>query len=317
MYQPGYLKLLATGELDKRIDTLYRILESCELCPRKCRKNRLRGEKGECTAGAELMVSSYHAHFGEEAPLVGRGGGLIIADKFGLTPAGGSGTIFLTNCNLRCIYCQNYEISHLGEGQEVSIDEVAEMMLTLQKRGCHNINLVTPTHYAPQLAKAIRVAAANGLYLPIVWNCGGYENVRVIKLLAGIIDIYMPDIKYGDAGPAEKYSNAPDYFARCQEAVKEMHRQVGDLKIDQRGIAYQGLLIRHLVLPNGLAGTERVLNFIAREISSNSYVNIMGQYRPMGEAYKYQELSRCPTRQELWEAFKMAARLGLTRLDIK
>jgi len=315
MAKPVYLELLVTGELDKRIDRLYQILESCELCPRRCRKNRLSGERGHCRAGAQLMVSSYHPHFGEEAPLVGGGKGLVIADAFGLTPTGGSGTIFLTNCNLLCVYCQNYDISHLGEGREVSVDEVAAMMLTLQNRGCHNINLVTPTHYAPQLVKTIKLAARGGLHLPVVWNCGGYENAEVIKLLDGIIDIYMPDIKYGDTAPAKRYSNAPDYFDRCREAVREMHRQVGDLRLDQRGIAYRGLLIRHLVLPGGLAGTKKVLKFIADEISKSSYINIMGQYRPAGEAYNYPELNKCPSRQELIEAINMAKKLGLTRLD--
>jgi putative pyruvate formate lyase activating enzyme len=315
MNKPAYLELLATGELDRRIDRLYQILESCELCPRKCHKNRLSGEKGHCRASAQLMVSSYHPHFGEEAPLVGEGKGLVIADAFGLSHSGGSGTIFLTNCNLLCVYCQNYDISHLGEGREVSVDEVASMMLTLQGRGCYNINLVTPTHYAPQLVKAIKLAAKGGLHLPVVWNCGGYENVEVIKLLDGIIDIYMPDIKYGDAIPAKRYSNAPDYFDRCREAVREMHRQVGDLKLDHRGIAYRGLLIRHLVLPSGLAGTRKVLGFIADEISKNSYINIMGQYRPDGEAGNYPELNRYPSRQELVEAVNMARELGITRLD--
>jgi putative pyruvate formate lyase activating enzyme len=315
MSSPVYLELLETGELDRRIDSLYQILESCQLCPRKCHENRLRGQRGHCQAGARLMVSSYHPHFGEEAPLVGEGKGLVIAHAFGLNPSGGSGTIFLTNCNLLCVYCQNYDISHLAEGREVSEDEVASMMLILQGRGCHNINLVTPTHYAPQLVKAIKLAAEGGLHLPVVWNCGGYENVEVIKLLDGIIDIYMPDIKYGDAAPAKRYSNAPDYFDRCREAVREMHRQVGDLRLDYSGIAYRGLLIRHLVLPGGLAGTKKVLKFIANEISKDSYINIMGQYRPAGEAYNYPELNRYPSRQELVEAIDMAKELGLTRLD--
>ena len=317
MYRPAYLELLVTGELDKRTEKLYQILESCELCPRRCHKNRLSGERGYCGAGAQLIVSSYHPHFGEEAPLVGGSRGLFITDGFGLTPSGGSGTIFLTNCNLLCVYCQNYDISHLGEGREVAIDEAVAMMLALQNRGCHNINLVTPTHYAPQLVKAIKLAATGGLHLPVVWNCGGYENIEVIKLLDGIIDIYMPDIKYGNGGAAKRYSDAPDYFDRCKEAVREMHRQVGDLRLNQRGIAYRGLLIRHLVLPGGLAGTKKVLDFIASEISKSSYVNIMDQYRPAGEVYDFPELNRYPSRQELVEAQKMAKELGLTRLDEK
>jgi putative pyruvate formate lyase activating enzyme len=199
----------------------------------------------------------------------------------------------------------------LGIGKEVSIDRTARMMIELQQLGCHNINLVTPTHYAAQLVKAIRIAAENGLKLPIVWNCGGYENVKTIKLLDGIVDIYMPDIKYSSSKVAKKYSNAPDYFDRCKEAVKEMHKQVGDLKI-YKGIAYRGLLIRHLVLPNELAGSEKILRFIA-SLSKNSYVNIMAQYRPEGEAFKYVELNRRPTRTEFLRVIELAEKLGLTR----
>lgn len=298
MWRASYLNLLESGELDKRIKVLYSILESCELCPRRCRINRLKGEKGYCRSGRELMVSSYGPHFGEEDVLVG---------------VRGSGTIFLTNCNLRCIYCQNYEISHLGVGETVSEEDVARYMLNLQDRGCHNINFVTPTHFTPQLVKAIRIAGAKGLRLPIVWNCSGYENVEIIKLLDGIVDIYMPDVKYGDVEPARKYSNTPDYFEIVKVALKEMHRQVGDLKIDERGIAYRGLLIRHLVLPNDLAGSRKVLKFIAEEISRNSYVNIMSQYWPAGEAYKYKELSRRITWEEYDRVIRIAKELGLTR----
>ncbi|RLI75341.1 radical SAM protein [Archaeoglobales archaeon] len=295
-FKPSYLRLYESGELDERVEELYNILESCELCPRKCGVNRLEGEKGFCEAGKKLMVSSYFPHFGEEDPLVG---------------IHGSGTIFLTHCNLKCIYCQNYEISHLGVGELVSEERVARMMLELQALGCHNINFVTPTHYTPQLVRAIRVAAEKGLKLPIVWNCGGYENVEIIKLLHGIVDIYMPDIKYSSSEVAKKYSDAPDYFERCKEAVKEMHRQVGDLKI-RNGVAYRGLLIRHLVLPNNLAGSEEILKFI-RSLSKNSYVNIMAQYRPEGEAFKYKELNRRPTRDEFMKVIELAKELGLTR----
>ena len=295
-FKPSYLRLYESGELDERVEELYNILESCELCPRKCGVNRLEGEKGFCKAGKKLMVSSYFPHFGEEDPLVG---------------IHGSGTIFLTHCNLKCIYCQNYEISHLGVGELVSEERVARMMLELQALGCHNINFVTPTHYTPQLVRAIRVAAEKGLKLPIVWNCGGYENVEIVKLLDGIVDIYMPDIKYSSSEVAKKYSDAPDYFERCKEAVKEMHRQVGDLKI-RNGVAYRGLLIRHLVLPNNLAGSEEILKFI-RSLSKNSYVNIMAQYRPEGEAFKYKELNRRPTRDEFMKVIELAKELGLTR----
>jgi putative pyruvate formate lyase activating enzyme len=260
--------------------------------------NRLDWEIGVCRAGQELMVSSYNPHYGEEAPLVG---------------LRGSGTIFLTHCNLRCLYCQNYDISHLGHGHTVSSGSAARMMMELQHKGCHNINFVTPTHYAPQLVEATQRAIERGLKIPLVWNCSGYENVEVIRLLDGIVDIYMPDIKYGHREPAQKYSNAPDYFARCKEAVREMHRQVGTLKLDERGIAYQGVLIRHLVLPNGLAGSEDVLSFIAHDLSPDSYVNVMSQYRPEGDAYRYPELNRRPTQAEYDAVINIAKTMGLTR----
>lgn len=296
-FQPAYLPLYECGELRKRIEKLYGILESCELCPRKCRVNRRKGERGDCRSGEELRVSSCGPHFGEEPELVG---------------LRGSGTIFLTNCNLLCLYCQNYEISHLGEGEVKAEEEVADSMLTLQAIGYHNINFVTPTHFAPQLIKATAIAAGKGLHVPIVWNCSGYENVEIIKLLEGIVDIYMPDMKYSDGAAAKKYSHAPDYFERCREAVREMHRQVGDLRLDERGVACRGLLIRHLVLPNGLAGSEEVLGFIAA-LSRDTYVNIMAQYRPCGEANQYPELNRRPTSLEYARAVAAARKLGLHR----
>lgn len=295
---PGYLKLHESGELAERAKLLHQILASCVLCPRKCRVNRLAGERGYCRSGAEVMVSSSGPHFGEEPEIVGRSG---------------SGTIFLTNCSLRCVYCQNYEISHLGHGEELSVGEVADLMLDLQHIGCENVNLVTPTHYAPQLIDAISVAAGKGLRLPIFWNCSGYENVEIIRLLEGVVDIYKPDFKYGDAAPAQRYSNVPDYFERCQEAVKEMHRQVGDLKVDARGVAYRGLLVRHLVLPNNLAGSKKVLEFISKEVSRECYINVMAQYRPCGRAREYEELSRRPTPREYLEVVALAQELRLHR----
>ena len=298
MWQPSFLGLNKSGELNKRINELYRILESCKLCPRKCGVNRLAGEKGFCKSGKDLEVSSFGPHFGEESPLVGRGG---------------SGTIFLTNCNLLCIYCQNFDISHLGYGEIRSESQVAEYMITLQNRGCHNINFVTPTHFAPQLVKSIKLAIERGLRLPIVWNCGGYENIEVIKMLEDVVDVYMPDIKYGDEEPAEKYSKAPDYFQVAKGVVKEMHNQVGDLKINEQGIAYRGLLIRHLVLPNDLAGSKKVLTFIAKEISTDSFVNVMSQYRPAGKAYQSEDLRRRVTWKEVYKVRNIAKTLGLTR----
>ncbi|HAZ31665.1 MAG TPA: radical SAM protein, partial [Dehalococcoidia bacterium] len=226
---------------------------------------------------------------------------------------GGSGTIFLTGCNLGCVYCQNYDISHLGHGSPVSVEELSRGMMHLQNMGCHNINLVTPTHFIPQLVKGIRMAIERGLRLPVVYNCGGYESVSTIRLLEGIIGIYMPDMKYSDRQGAGRYSNASDYFDRCREAVREMHRQVGDLNLDSRGIARRGLLIRHLILPNDLAGSREILRFIAEEISKDSYVNIMFQYRPMFKAAEYEELNRRPSLDEYREAIAMAQDFGLHR----
>ncbi len=295
---PVYLETYESGVLDERIDKLEAILNECKLCPRECGVNRNKGEKGYCKSDKHLMVSSVQPHFGEEDVLVG---------------SNGSGTIFLTNCNLRCIYCQNYDISHLGYGQRMTEEELALSMLGLQKRGCHNINFVTPTHFTPQIVKAVKIAIEKGLRIPIVYNCGGYEAKSTIELLEGIVDIYMPDIKYSDAENAKRYSNAPDYFDRCKEAVKEMHRQVGDLKVDESGIAYRGLLIRHLVLPNGIAGSAEVLKFVATEISKEAYVNIMMQYRPMYKAYEYKELNRGIKMSEYREAIDIAREWGLHR----
>jgi putative pyruvate formate lyase activating enzyme len=304
MMQPSYLSLYRSGELDERITQLYKLLDCCVLCPRECRKDRLKGERGYCRSGEELVVSAINSHFGEEEPLVGRGR---------LWGVGGSGTIFLTGCNLGCVYCQNYDISHLGQGTPVSVKELSCSMMHLQNIGCHNINLVTPTHFIPQLVKSIRIAIESGLRIPIVYNCGGYESASTIKLLEGIVDIYMPDMKYSDPQVAGRYSNASDYFDRCRETVKEMHRQVGDLTLDSRSIAQRGLLIRHLVLPNGLAGSREILRFIAEEISKDSYVNIMFQYRPMFKAGEYEELSRRPTSDEYRDAIAMARDFGLHR----
>jgi putative pyruvate formate lyase activating enzyme len=294
-FQPSYLRLSA-AEFEARVVELYKILESCTLCARKCKVNRAEGQRGFCRSGKELLVSSSFPHFGEEPPLRG---------------TYGSGTVFLAQCNLRCIYCQNWELSHLGEGEPMTEEELALVLLHLQQRGCHNINFVTPTHFAPQLIEAVRLAAAQGLRIPIVWNCGGYESVDVIELLDGIVDIYMPDIKYGDEAPAKKYSAAPDYFEVAQAAVREMHRQVGDLVIEG-GLAVRGLLIRHLVLPHGLAGSAEVLRFIAG-LSGESYVNIMDQYHPCYKALDYPELARRITQAEYDEVVALARGLGLHR----
>ncbi len=274
---PSYVPLHEKGELSHRVQLLKEFLEECRLCPRECGVNRLEGEVGVCRAGAELMVSSAFPHFGEESPLVGRYG---------------SGTIFLSHCNLRCVFCQNYDISHLGNGEQMTSSDLARAMLRLQEMGCHNINLVTPTQYTPQIISSLPEAIEKGLRIPIVYNCSGYESVEVIRLMEGVIDIYMPDVKYLDEKHAKRFSNAPTYPDVVKRVVKEMHRQVGDLTIDSRGIAEKGLLIRHLVMPNGVVSSEAVLRFIAEEISVHSYVNIMDQYRPEYRASEYPEITR-------------------------
>lgn len=300
MFEPGYLKLHRSGELKKREDVAYAMLKSCELCPRCCRVNRLEGEKGFCRTGSRPIVSSYNPHFGEEAPLVGRHG---------------SGTIFFSNCNLGCVFCQNYDISHLSYGVEVTSEALADMMLALQMLGCHNINFVTPTHVVPSILAALAEAVEGGLHVPLVYNCGGYESIATLKLLEGIVDIYMPDFKFAGKETAQKYARVPDYFEAASRSLKEMHRQVGDLELDKKGIARRGLLVRHLVMPNDVAGTEKILSFIAEQISPDTYVNIMAQYRPCGKAQNYPEIDRPITREEYETALLIAQKVGLRRLD--
>lgn len=297
MREASYTKLRTSGELARRAERAKAMLESCALCPRECGANRLGGETGVCGAGARARVSSHNSHHGEEPPISG---------------FNGSGTIFLTHCNLKCIFCQNYPISHLGNGQTVSAEQLAGMMLSLQRRGCHNINFVTPTHYMPQIVEALDIAAGAGLRIPIVYNCGGYESLEALRLLDGIVDVYMPDIKYSDEGPARRFSGAPDYFKHACAAIKEMQRQVGVLEADADGIAVRGLLIRHLVLPNGLAGSRRSLEFIAREISPDTFVSVMEQYFPAHKALSDPDISRRITREEYREVVGMVDEFGLT-----
>ncbi len=260
--------------------------------------DRLAGETGVCKTGRKAVVSSIHAHFGEESPLVG---------------TNGSGTIFITHCNLMCSFCQNYDISHEGFGREVSDDELASMMLSLQGQGCHNVNLVTPTHVVPQILSAIQIAVDKGLTLPIVYNSGGYDDVNTLKLLNGVIDIYMPDFKFWDPKIADATCNAPDYPEIARQAVLEMHRQVGDIVIDKTGIAQHGLLIRHLVLPDNLAGTRDIMKFIHDAVSPDTYVNIMSQYRPCGKAHETPGLSKALSVEEYKQALQMAKEEGITR----
>jgi len=270
------------------------------VCPRRCGVKRLAGESGECQVTTQVVVSSYGPHFGEEAPLVG---------------GHGSGTIFFTYCNLHCSFCQNYTISQLGEGSPVDKEKLAKMMLSLQAKGCHNINLVSPTHIVPHILDALELATTKGLHLPLVYNSGGYDTIETLELLDGIVDIYMPDMKYSDGKIAEQLSGIKDYPKINKAAVREMHRQVGDLKLDEQGIAQRGLLVRHLVLPNRLAGTEEVVRFLAEEVSTNTYLNIMAQYHPCYKAFDMPQLARPLLSQEFYEAIDMAHQQGLYRLD--
>ena len=297
-FTPAY-KLLPSGVLSDKIREAEEILKECTLCPRECRVDRTSDQKGFCKTGDRPFVSSWGPHFGEEGPLVGRFG---------------SGTIFFSNCNLGCLFCQNYSISHLGEGIEISFEKLADIMLALQQGGCHNINLVTPTHQMPMILRSIQIASKKGLNVPIVYNCGGYESLHSLKLLEGVVDIYMPDFKYIDSEMSLKYSYAKDYPEAAMVAVKEMHRQVGDLIID-KGIALRGLLVRHLVLPEGVAGTVGVVKFIAEEISKDTYINIMDQYHPCYKAFDNPPLNRRLTNKEFEEAVRMALEAGLRRID--
>jgi putative pyruvate formate lyase activating enzyme len=296
----AYLELYHNGKLAERVEAANDLLKNCQVCPRRCGINRLAEETGECHTGKNAVVSSYGPHFGEEAPLVGKHG---------------SGTIFFTNCNLKCLFCQNYSISQLGDGTEATDEELARMMLSLQTRGCHNINLVSPTHVVPQILKGLKIAIDLGLKLPLVYNSGGYDSAETLEILDGIIDIYMPDMKYSDERTAEELSGIKNYPIINRAAIKEMHRQVGDLKIDEDGIAIHGLLIRHLVLPHGLAGTKETMKFIAEDISPNSYVNVMAQYHPCYKAFQTPQLARPLSKQEFLEATELAKRAGLNRLD--
>ncbi len=299
--EPAYLQLFRTGELAERVREAYQHLECCDLCAHHCGVNRRETIKGAvCRTGERAVVSSFNSHFGEEAPLVGRGG---------------SGTIFFAWCNLRCQYCQNFEISQLGEGTAAEPEEIAAMMLRLQAEGCHNINFVSPSHVVAQILAATLIAAQAGMRVPLIYNTGGYDSPEALALLDGVIDIYMPDMKYADAATARKYSKIRDYPTVNRAAVREMHRQVGDLQVDERGIAQRGLLVRHLILPDNLTGTHAVLGFIATEVSPNTYVNLMAQYRPCYKASEYAELNRPITHAEFERAVKWADELHLTRLD--
>ena len=299
-FEPAYIRTFEKGLLKEKIANAYNLLNSCVLCPRKCGVDRNSGETGTCKTAKRAWVSSYNPHFGEEDPLVG---------------SRGSGTIFFTHCNLLCLFCQNFDISYRGDGQEISDEELAGIMLVLQKQGCHNINFVTPSHVVPQILSAVEIAVKRGLSIPLVYNTGGYDRVTTLNLLDGVFDIYMPDFKFWHSQVAEETCQAGDYPEVARKAMMEMHRQVGDLQVDDAGIAQRGLLIRHLVLPNGLAGTRKIMRFIAQHISPNSYVNVMSQYRPCGRAAEVKGLNSELLPEEYQLAVEAAKQEGITRLD--
>ncbi len=299
-FEPCYIALYRSGEMERRIRRLEARLASCTVCPRKCRVNRLEGELGDCHSGYLPIVSSVCAHHGEEPALSGKKG---------------SGTIFFGNCNMRCVYCQNYQISQDWEKQEskqTDCHALAEWMLYLQNGlGCHNINLVSPSHFVPQIVRAVQEAVPMGLRIPLVYNTSGYDSLETIRLLEGIIDIYLPDLRYASDEYAEKFSSAPDYVENARQAVKEMYRQVGDLVLDESGVAQRGVIVRHLVLPNGIAGSRESLTWLAREVSPTVTLSIMSQYLPVHRAGTFPELARKITYAEYQTVLKLVDELGL------
>lgn len=297
--RPTYIESYKKGDLERKIEIFSKRLELCNLCPRNCKVNRKKGEKGYCKAPSEITISSYFPHFGEEKVLVGKGG---------------SGTIFFTYCNLGCIFCQNYTISHLGMGEIIDTETLATIMIELQNMGCHNINLVTPTHYVPQILEALFYAIPKGLNIPLVYNSSGYESLETLRELDGIIDIYMPDIKFWSPDISLQLANAYDYPEVAKEAVREMYRQVGNLITDENGIAIRGLIIRHLLLPNGVSSIKEWLEFLKREISTDVFINIMPQYRPLYKAYKYPLINRTISLNEYKEAVNLAKNMGFSRI---
>ncbi|MDD4899203.1 MAG: 4Fe-4S cluster-binding domain-containing protein [Candidatus Omnitrophica bacterium] len=296
MSAPAYLKSYEDGRLKENTKKAFSLLESCTICPRKCKVNRLEGKLGFCKTGQNAAVYSFLAHQGEEPPISGNNG---------------SGTIFFSQCNMACVYCQNYKFSQIETGKETDSKELAKAMLQLQTLGCHNINLVTPTHVMPQILKALLLAISSGLKIPLCYNSSGYELPEIITLLDGVIDIYLADLRYADTQASLKYSNAPDYPSYSQAAIKEMHRQVGIPKFDKQGIIERGLIIRHLVLPNNISGTEEIMRFIASELSPETYISLMSQYLPCHKADSFPELSRRIIREEYRQAKKTMQKYGL------
>ncbi len=298
-FVPAYLRMDPV-ELLERVDALNALASPCTMCPRRCGSNRKQGETGFCRTGDPPIVSSAHPHHGEEKPLSG---------------TRGSGTIFLTNCNLGCTFCQNYDISHQGRGSTISVTELALVMLYLQRSGCHNINFVTPSHQVHAIVEAVTLASNDGLCLPLVYNSGGYDSIEALRLLEGIFDIYMPDLKFMDPSTSETLAEAADYPEVVVEAVREMHRQVGDLETDEKGVAHRGLLVRHLVLPGGLAGSNAAFRFLAEEISANTYLNVMAQYRPCHDAVGQPVIGERLRQSDYLGALELARKWGLKRLD--
>ncbi len=298
--EPVCLKNYESGLLQEKVQQALKLLESCTVCPRDCKINRLQDEYAVCRTSRYALVSSYSPHFGEENCLRGWKG---------------SGTIFFENCNLKCVFCQNYDISQQGRGRGVQPEKLAQMMLDLQAEGCHNINFVTPEHVVPQILEALLLAVGNGLHLPIVYNTSAYDSMDSMNLLDGVVDIYMPDFKFWDIQKAKRYLKAEDYPETAKGIIIEMHRQVGDLIIDEHGVAQQGVLLRHLVMPGDLEGTRSIMRWIANELSPNTYVNVMSQYRPAYKAVRYPEINRPMNSTEFRQAIKIAEEEGVERLD--
>jgi putative pyruvate formate lyase activating enzyme len=301
-HEPVYLRIHESGQLRDRVARGLDMLRSCRVCPRDCDVDRLKDEKAVCLTGRRAVVASYFPHFGEEDCLRGHRG---------------SGTIFFANCNLKCVFCQNYDISQKPAGKEVTAEELAGMMLELQGLDCHNVNFVTPEHVVPQIVEALPIAIEAGFRLPLVYNTSGYDSLESLMLLEGIVDIYMPDLKYWSAGASKRYSKAENYARAVQEGLREMQRQVGDLVLDDDGLAKRGLLVRHLVMPAGASETREVMRFLAREISSNVYVNLMDQYHPAFKTERYPEIHRRITEEEYLAAYEAAIEEGITRLDAR
>ncbi len=318
---PGYVRLHRRGQLKGRGEALWKRMVPCKLCPRTCGVDRPAGEKGFCQAGADLVISSYHPHFGEEPPLVGKGG---------------SGTVFFSHCGLRCVFCINYEISLLGRGRKRTVGDLATMMLELQEMGCHNLNVVTPSHYSPYIVLALDRAAAEGLTLPLVYNTCGWENMEILAMLDGVVDIYLADFKYACGAMAAKYSTCvpPDttyleseageryssteiYPQLTQAALLEMHRQVGVARPGEDGLLRRGLIIRHLVMPNNVGGTADVLRWIAKNLPEDTYVNLMSQYTPTYRASEFPDIDRRITREEYQDAVAVAKAERLTNVEIQ